>query len=147
MSKKFQPLKNYLQNSVEFATIQAKLQQNQALLRLILEQLPTPLAGHCVGLAIKPEQLILFADSSAWASRLRYFTRELENNLRKNDLFFKKITIKVAIDNRKPAPKSKKRGSRLLSAENSDQLQRIARHMPDPELQAALMRLSSHKQN
>jgi hypothetical protein len=146
MSKKFLPLKNHLQNSVEFATIRAKLQQNRAILQHIQQILPTPLDEHCVGLAIRPDQLVLYADSSAWASRLRYFARELEYKLEKKDLFFKKITIKVAIENRRTIKKSKNMRAKLLSAKNSDQLQKVAENTSDLDLRAALMRLSSHKQ-
>lgn len=146
MSKKFQPLNKHLQNSVEFATIRAKLQQNRGLLEQIQQLLPTPLNEHCVGLAAKPDRLVLYADSSAWASRLRYVTRDILAKLGKKQIHFNKITVKIAIDNRRKAPKQSGRKSRLLSKTNSDQLQKIANSTSDPELSAALMRLSSHNQ-
>lgn len=147
MSKKFQPLNNYLQNSVEFATIRTKLQQNKGLLEEIQQLLPAPLNEHCVGLTVKTDHLILYTDSSAWASRLRYLTRDLMAKLSKIQLNFNKITVKITIDNRRKANKHSGRKSRLLSATNSDQLQKIANSTADPELRAALMRLSSHNQN
>ncbi len=146
MSKKFQPLNNYLQNSVEFATIRAKLQQNQGLLGQIKGALPSPLSEHCVGLAIKHTQLTLYADSSVWASKLRYFTREISSNLNKKKIYFNKINVKISIDNRSKTPIKSRRRSRLLSASNSDQMQKIADHIPDTDLRAALLRLSTHKQ-
>jgi hypothetical protein len=146
MRKKFQPLNNYLQNSVEFATIRAKLQQNRGLLEEIQQLLPAPLNEHCVGIAAKQDHLILYSDSSAWASRLRYITRDLLAKLSKNNISFNKITVKITIDNRKKATKRSGRRSRLISATNSEQLQKIANSTPDPELRAALMRLSSHSQ-
>ncbi len=146
MSRKFQPLNNYLQNSVEFATIRAKLQQNQGLLQYIQGVLPTPLNGHCVGLSVKPNQLILYADSSAWASRLRYFTGELASKLNNKHLYFNKIYVKVAIDNRQTSTKSSRRKTKLMSQQNSEQLQKIAQHTSDQDLRAALIRLSSHRQ-
>ncbi len=147
MNKKFQPLNNYLQNSVKFATIRAKLQQNQGLLQQIQRLLPAQLNEHCVGLVEKPSQLILYADSSAWASRLRYFTRELQTKLNNKQLYFNKISVKIAIDNRRVIKKSSGRKARLLSARNSDQLQKVADHTHDQDLRAALMRLSLHNQD
>ncbi len=146
MSKKFQPLNNYLQNSVEFATIRAKLQQNQGLLQHIRQMLPTPLNEHCIGLVVKPDRLILFADSSAWASRLRYFTRELQAKLGKKQMNFNKIDIKITIDNRRTKTIHRGRRAKILSTKNSDHLQKVADHTSDPDLRAALMRLSTHNQ-
>jgi len=146
MRKKFQPLNKHLQNSIEFATIRAKLQQNKGLLEQIQQLLPAPLNEHCIGLAAKPDRLVLYADSSAWASRLRYATRDLLAKLGKKQIHFSNITVKISIDNRRKAPKQGRRKSKLLSKTNSDQLQKIANGTSDPELRAALMRLSSHNQ-
>jgi hypothetical protein len=147
MSKKFRPANNYLKSSQEFATIQAKLQQNQDLLQQIQTMLPSPLNEHCIGVVAKPDLLVLYADSSGWASRLRYFSRDLSEKLRKKRLNFNKIQIKIAIDNRHQARKPKQRRTKLLSAKDSDHLMKVANHTSDPGLRAALMRLSSHKRS
>lgn len=147
MSTKFRPLNNYIKSSQEFATIRAKLQQNQGLLQQILNILPTPMNEHCVGLAVKPDQLILYADSSAWASRLRYFSRDLTEKLNKRKLHFNRIQIKVAVESREKAKKPRQRGTKLLSTRNSEHLHKVASHTSDPDLRAALMRLSSHRRS
>ncbi len=144
MNGKFKPLKNYLQIHTEFATIQARMQQNQASLQLVKELLPAPLNDHCLSLVMKPRQLILYTDSSAWASRLRYFSRELVARLRNKQIDINKISVKVMVDNRRVVAKRRIRKARLLTTENANLLSRVADHTPDPDLQAALRRLSSH---
>jgi hypothetical protein len=147
MNSKLKPLKNYLQNNVEFATIRAQMQQNHSSLEQVQGLLPAPLNDHCIGLVVKNDQLILYADSSAWASRLRYFSSELSARLRKNNSDINKISVKVMMDNREAKTIPKDRGAQPLSAENADFIQRVADHTPDPDLQAALRRLSSHRKN
>ena len=145
MNKKFQPLNNYLKNSVEFATIRAKLQQNKGLLQQIRMLLPTAMSEHCTdAVAIDHDQLILYVDSSAWASRLRFFSGDLAIKLREKQQFFKKIYIKISIDNSKTQRTQSKKRTRFLSGKNSELLRKIANHTPDPELRAALERLSTH---
>lgn len=147
MNGKFKPLKTYLQIDTEFATIRAQMQQNQASLEQVRGLLPGPLKDHCMGLVVKPDQLILYTDSSAWASRLRYFSRELITRLRHKHIDINKISVKVMMDNRECKVTSKVREANLLSTENADFLQRVADHTPDPDLQAALRRLSLHHKN
>ena len=147
MSTKFRPLNNYIKSSQEFATIRSKLQENQGLLQQIKGMLPAPMHEHCVGLALKPNHLILYADSSAWASRLRYFSRDLSGKLKARDMHFSKIQIKIALEQRERAKKPRQRGTKLLSRKDSDHIHKVASHTSDPDLRAALMRLSSHRRS
>jgi hypothetical protein len=123
------------------------LQENQGLLQQIKGMLPAPMNEHCVGLVAKPDQLILYADSSAWASRLRYFSRDLAEKLQNKQIYFNNIYIKIALDNRQKTKKPSSRRTKLLSTKESEHLQRVADHTSDPELRAALIRLSRHKQS
>jgi hypothetical protein len=147
MNGKPKPLKNYLQNCTEFATILANMQQNSSILELVQGLLPPPLNEHCVGLVAKNDQLILFASSSAWASRMRFLSPELITKLKNNNIYINKISVKVMVDllERKSHPKHG--GAQPLSTKSADLVQRVADHTPDPDLQAALRRLSSHRKN
>jgi len=144
MNGKFKPLNNYLQIHTKFATIRAHMQQNQDSLQLVKSLLPEPLNHHCLSLVLKQNHLILYTDSSAWASRLRYFSRELVTRLKNKHKDINKVSIKIMVDNKKVVTKSRIREARLLSTENANLLTRVADHTSDPELQAALRRLSSH---
>ncbi len=145
MSGKFKPLKNYLQIHTEFATIRAQMQQNHAALEQVKALLPSPLNDHCLSLVLKQNQMVLYTDSSAWASRLRYFSRELVTRLKNKQIHINKISVKIMVDNRRIKARHRVREARLLTSENADLLSRVADHTPDPELQAALRRLSSHQ--
>lgn len=147
MNGKLIPLKNYLQNCAEFATILAKMQLNSSSLRQVQGLLPPPLNDHCTGLVVRNDQLILFTDSSAWASRLRYYSRELIIKLKQNDLNINKISVKVMMHDWQKDSIRTDVGARLLSTENADFIMRVAEHTSDPDLQAALRRLSSHRKN
>ncbi len=147
MTGKLKPLKNYLQNCTEFATIQANMQQNSSLLKLVQGLLPPPLNDHCIGLVAKNDHITLYTGSSAWASRMRFFSPELITNLRKNNIDINKISVRIMMDERERTVSHKERGAQLLSTKNADLIQRVADHTPDPELRAALRRLSSHRKN
>jgi hypothetical protein len=144
MNGKFKPLKNYLQIHTKFATIRSQMQQNQASLRLVKGLLPAPLNEHCQSLVLKHNHLILYTDSPAWASKLRYFSRELIARLRNKHIDINKVSIKIMVDNREVKARRKVREARLLSSENANLLSRVADHTTDPELREALRRLSSH---
>lgn len=145
MNGKLSPLKNYLQNCTEFATILAKMQLNSSFLKQVQGLLPPPLNDHCIGLVAKNDQLILFTDSSAWASRLRYYSRELIIKLKQNNRNINKISVKVMMHDWEKNSIRTEVGARPLSTENADFIRRVAEHTPDPGLQAALRRLSSHR--
>ena len=44
--------------------------------------LPDDLAAHVVGVTLKDDRLVILADSSAWAARLRFHARDLMEPLR-----------------------------------------------------------------
>ena len=147
MNGKPKPLKNYLQNCTEFATILANMQQNSSILELVQGLLPPPLNEHCIGLVAKNDQLILFTSSSAWASRMRFFSPELITKLKNNNIYISKVSVKVMMDilERKNSPRHG--GAQPLSTRSANLIQRVADHTADPDLQAALRRLSSHRKN
>ena len=86
---------------------------------------------------------MLYADSSAWASRLRFVSRNLIRELQQHDhVGIKQITVRIFIPDR--ARKLKPRSKTLLSKENAKLLQQTAESIGDPALGAALLRLSRH---
>ncbi len=123
------------------------MQQNSSLLELVQGLLPPPLNEHCIGLVAKNDHLILFTGSSAWASRIRYFSRELIIKLRNNNLDINKISVKVLMDDLERKSHNKKGGAQPLSTKNANLIQQVADHTRDPDLQAALKRLSSHRKS
>jgi predicted nucleic acid-binding Zn ribbon protein len=108
-----------------------------------------PLGSHSHPVRFSEGKLIVHADSSAWASRLRQRQQELLSSLRLHAELqeLKKIQIRVQPLSRDPAPASAQktgaRGSRL-----KPQLARLVREvadgLTDPGLRGALRRLGEN---
>jgi hypothetical protein len=57
--------------------------------------LPEALAAHLSGITERDGTLTLFAESSAWAARLRYGLRDLEAQIRAADSAVTTVTVRV----------------------------------------------------
>ena len=63
----------------------------------IKQQLPEPMHAHCQVANIKENQLVIFADSQAWATRLRYQRNELISSLKKSPEFARINDIEIKV--------------------------------------------------
>jgi predicted nucleic acid-binding Zn ribbon protein len=57
--------------------------------------LAPPLAGHIVSAVPKSPELVVFADSAAWATRLRYALAALLPDIRARDAAISRMTVRV----------------------------------------------------
>jgi predicted nucleic acid-binding Zn ribbon protein len=57
--------------------------------------LPEPLAGHIVSAVPKSSELVVFADSAAWATRLRYALAALLPAISARDAAILRMTVRV----------------------------------------------------
>jgi predicted nucleic acid-binding Zn ribbon protein len=57
--------------------------------------LPAPLAGHIVSAVPKSSELVVFADSAAWATRLRYALAALLPAISARDAAILRMTVRV----------------------------------------------------
>ncbi len=55
--------------------------------KIVQSMLPDNEAPHCVGASVKGNVVVLMADSSAWASRLRFRKKTLLSNLQQIQRF------------------------------------------------------------
>lgn len=132
----------FLRSASVLESMQATLADQTRMRALVHSLLPANLAPHCLSVQSKDGQLLIYADSSAWASRLRFFTRDLTVRLREAGLTVKKITVRVLLANpERPKPS---RCARQLSADNAALLAAVAEGINDTELANALRRLSRH---
>lgn len=118
------------------------LSAQEKLLILTHSLLPAPLDQHCLSAQQHCGTLIIHTDSSAWASRLRYFSRDLRAKLRDKGVLVQKIEVRVLISNQ-----PKKRSTRHvhhLSRDNAKLIEATADSIQDAKLRAALKRLSRH---
>jgi len=113
---------------------------------LVRGYLGTPLGDHCRAANLREGGLLLHADSSAWANRLRYELPALLEFLRQQGQpELASIRFKVVPSDRLPPPATGGNRARpKLSAAASALLQNIAETTQDPDIREALLRLAKH---
>jgi hypothetical protein len=101
-----------------------------------------PLASHCIAANIDGETLVVGCDTSAWAAKLRFQIPQLLDRLKaETDLqSLRQIRIRVQPLNKEPSRTTKRRFR--LSEHSAALIASIADNTADPELKAALRRLS-----
>ncbi|MCG8426349.1 MAG: DciA family protein, partial [Chromatiales bacterium] len=87
--------------------------------------------------------LILYTVSSAWASRLRFISRQLTGQLKGKGIQIENISVRVQLQHQ--PQKRPARRIRNLGRENATLIEQLADHIEDDKLSAALRRLSRHK--
>jgi len=123
----------------------AQAQAQRKLHRQVQQMLPAPLNRHLQGALLKDRHLILYADSSAWSSRLRFYARQLQKQMNQQGAGISKITLRVMPESR--ARKKKQRMERRrLPADAAALIRQTAESIHDPGLSAALRRLARHQE-
>ena len=139
-----QNITNLLIKKKKLSYIKHQLAIQEHLLKQVQECLPSPLDRHCISAIPRGEVLSLLVRSSAWASRLRYLSRELLEQLRHRQIRFKRIHIQVSVDTRLGKPTTTSRRAIPLSRESAELLRSVGESLDDEQLNAALQRLSRH---
>lgn len=142
MNKRPRLIKDYFQrkNTLRGLLEQSKVQS--LLLQRIRALIPPPLNTHCAAVVQKGSQLVLYVDSSTWASRLRFTTRELARQLNANGIATERITVRVLVTSNPPKPERER--TRRLSLENASLINQTAAGIEDSNLSEALIRLGKH---
>ncbi|MDQ7075996.1 MAG: DUF721 domain-containing protein [Gammaproteobacteria bacterium] len=108
--------------------------------------LPIECHSHCQVIELVGKKLEILADSPAWATRIRFYNKEIVHNLNKiAAIHLQTIKVKVGAKKtvlRKPAT-SKKR-SAIKSTQAAVSLQHLAESINDPKLSQSLQRLATH---
>lgn len=118
----------------------ARLRALDALLSAVRQALPEPLAGHCVGAVSQDRQLVLFADSPLWATRLRYAAPILLEGLGAAARGFREVRVRVMLPPAGSAPPAPP--PRALPAEVARLVEETAAGLEDRALGDALARLA-----
>lgn len=129
-----------LHSGEQLAHLGRMLDKQQALLQAVRNQLPSPLAEHCLHARISGKLLIIHTDSSAWSARLRFHGPQLIRALQGEAPHLQQVKINIHIDS---ARKSAKCRRIILSQHSAAQILNAAESVDDPELRAALRRLGS----
>jgi hypothetical protein len=61
----------------------------------LASHLPEPLAAHVSAVSERSHALVIFAQSAAWAARLRYAIADLEQQIRAHDAALTAIEVRV----------------------------------------------------
>lgn len=123
----------------------ARAKRLEQLDHALRNQLPPPLNQHCQLANIRGDTLVLHADSSAWALKLRYSVPVMLAQLQKQPALqhLRGIDIKVRPASMAATPPEKPRRARM-SEDTANLLDSMADGIAHPKLQAALHRLARH---
>jgi hypothetical protein len=116
-----------------------RVAEQQLLLDQVRLQLPPDLAAHCQAAVRNPGRLAVYADSPAWASRLRYLVPELAERF---GIPTGHIQVRVLAPPLRRHGDTPERKIKRLSERNRRMLIEVAEGCSDLELKAALRRLA-----
>lgn len=105
----------------------------------LVEALPEQERRHFVGVSGSKRRLVIFADSPAWATRLRYCSPDLETAAARHVGVRPNLVFRVAVEHGVPLPPPR---SPWLPERVVNTLESSARTVKDEGLAAALRRLA-----
>ncbi len=128
--------------SPQFFELVQKTRYHQHLLATVQAHLPPDLRAHCSGATTVGGQLLLFTESSVWATRLRYQQRDLIDRLRAH-AYLPISAVRIQVTSPAQTLTSARRPLQLSHA-NAATIRKAATAIADSDLQAALRRLAEH---
>lgn len=125
----------------ELALLLSHIETLQRVSRRVHQCLPPLLRGHCTVANYKNHVLILHAETPAWTTRLRFLLPDLQKQLADDRLFENLSEIQVRTEPQS-ADRTKPQRRIAISAASAAVIKSLAEGIPDPALQAALLRLA-----
>jgi hypothetical protein len=140
MSGHPEPLKGFLDNSA-LAALRAQLDLQGQVLRAVRQGLPEFMASHCRHCVLKEERLVIYVDSPAFASQVRFYGPTLRLHL---ETALGRRIGDIQVRNLLPAAPSPTEAVRFaLPSRGTGAIVRAAAENSEPgELRDALLRLS-----
>ena len=127
-------------NNRILANYQQKIKQQQYLLNIVKTCLPKTLTNHVLYCVISAEKLLIYTDSAAWSSQLRFYQQSMLNALiDTNEVFINAVKIKIIIQNNSVKETPKKN---IPSKSNIKLLHHCGKSVNDQKLKQALLNLS-----
>ncbi len=137
-SRSFKPIHNY--PAQLFAIYQQKINQQQQLLASVKSILPADLAEHTLYCVLSGKKILLYTDSAAWSTQLRFYQSHIISFLKdKAEPVIDSLQVKLI-----PASEEKVRQTRakIPCRENIEMVRQQALKETDAKLNQALLRLS-----
>lgn len=131
----------------DLAILVTRSRQLQRWTGIFRSYLDAELAAHCYVSGIDAENLTIFVDSAAWATRLRFQIPQLLPKLRHaNPVFVDVQNIRVKILSQQSIEQSPSLGQTgpTMNMDNAKSINSLSNSIDDPELQLALQRLAKH---
>lgn len=127
-------------NNRILANYQQKIKQQQYLLNIVKAALPKPLTDHVLYCIVSAEKLLIYTDSAAWSSQLRFYQQLMLNAIMDTRaVSIKTVQIKIIIPNNTTKGTLKKN---IPSKENIKLLHHCGKYVKDKKLKQALLNLS-----
>lgn len=118
----------------------SRLEQQKQGLERIREVLPPMLAKHALHCVIDEKKLLLYTDSAAWASQLRFYKSEILAAINSKSATILQIRI---LAEKTGLSANDDRKANIPSSENIAMLQNYSGNVSDIELKLALQKLSA----
>lgn len=123
------------------ANLYAQIEQQKKLLLTIRKALPSMLATYARHCVINQNKLVIYTDSAAWASQLRFYSRAILKAIEpttRHRIELLQVRISEPIDSQ---PKSRKRAARIPSADKIAMISSTGFDDSDDPLNQALFKL------
>ncbi len=123
-----------------------KAQELTRLNRAVKISLPIDCHDHMEIADIRDNQLIILTDSPVWQTRLRMYSHTILEALHQHaGIKLNRVTLRLTPEKR--TIEEKPPVFRTLSEKNANLIESTANCVSDPDLQAALLKLSRHKKH
>lgn len=90
-------VRHLLKDKPTLKHLERGISARRSVLAEVLAHLPAEVASHCLAAQIEGARLTLHTDSSAWATRLRYFSNQLRSLLEPTYPGLREIRIRILI--------------------------------------------------
>ena len=90
-------IKDLLSRGPQLRELASRLPQQQSWVQWLRELVPAELATHIVNAVPKGAELVVFADSAAWCTRLRYALVAIEAQIAARDTAVQRTRVRVAV--------------------------------------------------
>jgi len=118
------------------------MERHRRLLHVVRQALPAFLSEHCFDCVIKENELLIYTDSSVWASQLRFYQATLLDAIRSSSyaIIINHIHIRISVPD---LPRScRLRNPRTPSRKIIGDIKSAARTSGDSEVRHSLLRLA-----
>lgn len=142
MKRQIKSANTFINSSQHLQHLLQSSREHQQLLQRVRGLLGPHMANHCLSAQLVSGTLTLTADSSVWASRLRFQSRQLLDHLRADALSADKILVRVIPPVHQTLRRKQPTAAKKISPATAKYLAETAETIDDPALQAALRRLA-----